>query len=115
MAQDFRGLGQPISQVRKLYTSGSYIEKSESDTCDTFVLPDNVKFRIFYKNGICVKMENVMDYGYSDGFKTALNNADKRIGENAWIIQDGAIRVEMTAIKNQNKCIIDFTAVDKKR
>jgi len=50
-AQDFRALGKSTREVRKLYASGPYITKLESDTCDTFLLSDSVRFRIFYKGG----------------------------------------------------------------
>jgi len=112
-AQDFRALGKSTREVRKLYASGPYITKLESDTCDTFLLSDSVRFRIFYKGGKCVKMENIFEFGYIDGFKAAFNNTEKKIGENTWIAQHGTIKVEMTAIKNRNECILDFSAVGK--
>jgi hypothetical protein len=115
MAQNFDALGKSRDEVRRLSNSLlNYTTKAESDTCDSYSLLGGMKTRFFYKDGVCSKIENVFQLSYADSFKAMLNHEGIKIGENKWTIQDGTIKVELIADKNQNECILDNTAVDKK-
>jgi hypothetical protein len=113
MAQFTNGLGMSKEKVRKMGKTMYYVTKSETDTCDSYRLVDGITLRVFYKAGIGYKVENVFKYSFADMLKAVYNREGENIGENAWIIQDGTLKVKLTADKNKDQCILDFTAVHK--
>jgi hypothetical protein len=114
-AQDFP-LGQSKREIRRTFNGfpRHFIGKSLSANRDTFSLPGNMQLVYFYEKNVCYKMDSIFPYSYVPIMTKTLNDKYKQLKKDIWLDTAFAMKIELFAIKDEDKCIVKTTFANSK-
>ena len=115
-AQDYP-LGKSKKEIREIRKKSEIfiVKESLSDTCDVIDFPGDWQAFFYYRNNICYKIRQAYSIFYTDTIKKLLNSSYKAVKENIWSDRNEAVKLELIADKDKNKCVIEISYFDKKR
>lgn len=108
-------LGKTKEEIRSEFKSGLpiVIDKSESDTQDSFDLAGDWHFYYYYKNDTCYRIKQVYPFNYQDVLKIPFTASYKKIKKNTWIDSAETVKVELIARESKSQCILEINPIKK--